>query len=208
MVIAQIIAATLMSWSTQDQEPKAPSMPVLTIRDRELGEKLNLLENWKPEKGTWVQERSGAGGEAGGVRTFETNGIRGSGDSAAHFKGKIPADARIEFTINVLEGMRPRMLLHGMKCFIGNEGFEKHLFVYGDGLRELKGRKIPYENGKPVTIRLEMWGEDVSVWVDSQLCAVGKRTTPADGVGLTFRGGDDWSKGTCTWSKFAVFVRP
>lgn len=159
-------------------------------------------------KGQWNQERSAANGDAGLARNFETTGIRGAGDSIATFNAKLPADARVELTLNVVAGMRPRMHLDGMNFFIGNEGFEKHLFVYGDGARELKGQKIQYENGKPVTVRLEMWGEDFSVWIDSKLCAVGKRTPPADGVGLTFRGGDDWSKGTCTWSKLGIFVRP
>jgi hypothetical protein len=209
MVTTRLLTAIAIAWSVpQDPEPKAPATPVVTIRDRDLSEKLNVLENWKTEKGVWSQERGAARGAVGGVRNFEATGIRGAGDSAAHFQAKIPADARLEFTLNVVEGMRPRMLLHGMRCFIGNEGFEKHLFVYGDGARDLKGRKIPYENGKPVTIRLEMWGEDFSVWVNSELCAVAKRIPPADGVGSHFAAANDWSKGACTWSKLAVFVRP
>lgn len=191
------------------EEPKAPATPALTVRDPVLGTKLGLLENWAPEKGQWTQERSADNhGQPGAARAFEAEGIRGAGDSAARFKGKIPSDCRIEFTLNVVDGMRPRMHIEGLGFFLGNEGFEKHLYVYGDGARELKGRRINYDNGRPVGIRIELWGEDFSVWVDGKICAVGKRKTPADGVGLLFRGGDDWSKGACTWSKFSVFTRP
>lgn len=203
------------SWKAYNADPapeelKAPSVPALTVRDPDRAGKLGLLENWEPEKGQWTQERGAAGGQEkpGAARTFSLDGIRGAGDSAARFKGKIPTDCRIEFTLNVVDGMRPRMYLEGLGFFLGNEGFEKHLYVYGDGAREFKGRRIPYENGRPVGIRIEMWGDDFAVWVDAKLCAVGKRKVPAEGVGLLFRGGDDWSRGACTWSRFAVFVRP
>lgn len=207
-VLAALVVTALLEISAAAQEePQAPTSPPLTVKDPELSKKLGLAENWKAEKGKWSQERSAAGGP-GTARTFEIDGIRGAGDSIARFSEQIHPNFRMEFTLNVVDGMRPRMHFDGCGFFFGNEGFEKHLYVYGDGAREVKGQKIAYENGRPMVIRIEMWGSDFAFWVDGKICAVGKRKEPGEGIKLAFRGGDHWSAGTCTWSKFSVSFKP
>jgi uncharacterized protein YkwD len=187
-------------------EPKAPPMPARVVREPELTRKLGILENWKSEKGQWTPERAAAVPQkgAGNARSPEIDGFRGAGDSALRFKDAFPKDFRLEFTLNVVDGMRPRIHFEGCNLFFGNEGFEKHFFVYGDGARNVQGGRIPYSNGHPVVIRVDMWDDDFTFWVDGKLCATGKRTVPPNGTQLMLRGGDDWSQGTCVFSKFSI----
>jgi len=187
-------------------EPKAPPMPAVVVKDPDLTRKLGVLENWKPEKGQWSPERAAPTPlkGAGSAKSSEVDGFRGTGDSAVRFKEALPRDFRLEFTLNVVDGMRPRMHFEGLNLFFGNEGFEKHFFVYGDGARNIQGARIPYSNGRPVVIRVDMWGDDFTFWVDGKLCATGKRSVQENGPQLLFRGGDDWSQGTCVFSKFQI----
>ncbi len=189
-------------------DPKAPPAPAALIRDQEISKRLNAIASWKIEKGQWSEEKPvAAQGKAPvGARTSEPIGFRGSGDSSLRLAEPLPADFRLDFTLNVVEGMRPRMYFGGF--FLGNEGFEKHLFVYGDKARELQGGRIPYSNDRPIAIRADFWGETFAFYVDGKLCATGKRTAGADGTHLVFRAGDDWSRGACAFMNFMVYRKP
>ncbi len=205
--LTAILLSTAVARAQADKstEPKEATAPIITIADHETSKKLGLLENWRPSKGKWTQER--AGRVEGATRAFETDGIRGAGDSSAFFQEKLPADFRLEFTLNVVDGMRPRMFFEG-GLFLGNEGFEKDLFAYGDGISDVRGKKAPYKNGQPVTIRADLWGEDFAFYADGKLFCSGKRRLPKDGTQLLFQGGDWWSQGTCIFAKFSLRTKP
>lgn len=160
---------------------------------KETSQRLCLIENWRQDKGEWSQEKPQA-----------VNGFRGVGESMAKFTDQLPGDFRLEFVLNVLDGMRPRIFFDGCGFYLGTEGFDKILWVFGDGAKDVKGTKIPYKNGRAMLIRVDLTGEDFSIMVDGKLCASGKRIVPLKGVGLRISAGDDWSKGTCSFSKFVL----
>jgi hypothetical protein len=58
-----------------------------------------------------------------------------------------------------------------------------------------------------MSIRVDFWGDEFSVAVDGKVAISGKRAVPADGIQLRFQGGDNWSKGTCSYSKFTVYSK-
>jgi hypothetical protein len=170
----------------------APAKPAIWPKDKDLTQSLNALENWTAGGDTWTEQ--------GG-------GIRGSGDSHLRFKAKIPKNIALEFSINVIEGMRPRIHFDNCDLFFGNEGYEKTLFVYGNGATNVQGLSAPYRNGQTLRLRVEFSGDTFAFWVDGKLIAHGKRSVPADDLSLRLRAGDNWSRGTTHFSDFSAFPK-
>ena len=153
-----------------------------------LTQKLNDIRQWEVEKGDWsVDPKSG--------------GIMGKGDSRAFFKGDLPQEVRLDVSVNVRDGMRPRIRFEGAGFHFGNEGFERNLFVYGDGVRWQGGTPAPYVNGREYEVSITFKGGTVGVTVDGKAVATGTRASENQ-VKLGLEGGDGWSKGTTVFSRF------
>jgi hypothetical protein len=156
---------------------KAPlPWPVLT-------QFLNDLSHWHVEKGRWGSEKGR---------------IVGMGDCVLVFNHRLPDDFVLDLTMNVIDGMRPRIYLPGFH--VGNEGYSKAISLFGiDGAA---GPDFRYENKQAMRLRIAA-GDNVQVYVNGALVKEAKR--PATKVGdLRISGGDFWSRGTTAFSDFTI----
>jgi hypothetical protein len=153
-----------------------------------INKKINHVREWTIWKGKWTEMRPG---------------LRGQGESWAEFGPDLPGRVRISFSMNVLEGMRPRIFLQGGPGFyVGNEGFEKQIFVFGPGLRELHGQPVAYENGKVMQVTIIVYDGIFQVLIDHHV--ITGKCSSCDRVRLRLEGGDSWSQGATEFGNLRV----
>lgn len=150
--------------------------------------RLSTLGEWDIQSGRW---------------TVEKGAIVGRGDGSMTFKYPLPADLVLEFVVNVKEGMRPRIHFEGADFYLGNEGYEKNFNLFGNGIHKTSGNDYPYENGRDYKVTFRLLGRDLEVLIDGKRAFTGKRMSVKP-FRLRLRGGDEWSKGTTCFSRFAV----
>ena len=139
------------------------------------GDQLLAKENahkWKPATGEWKIRNA--------VMT-------GSGDSRTVYADTISPPFTLQFTINVLDGMRPRIKLGPVTC--ANEGFDTTLGLYPGG-RD----RFHYERKTAYKVALKATDKSVELYVDDKLITTGPGIKdPLDK--LEFCAGDGFSKG-------------
>ncbi len=140
---------------------------------------LNDLAQWKPQSGVWEATADGK--------------IRGRGDSGLLFAHQLPRDCTLEFHMNVVEGMRPRIHFPGTDFYVGNEGYEHVIEPYG--AVSSQGVSFPYFNNEEMKLDIKFSGEHFELRVNDKVTARGTRKTPPDHVGLRIEAGDGWSPG-------------
>lgn len=178
---------------TSAQAGASPDSPAVPQQFADLTRKLNDFASWKVLNGQWSQ-RDG--------------GFVGKGDSRLEFSGELPADCRLSFEMNVLEGMRPRIFLFGDRNFhFGNEGYEHTLFIHGDGYEGAVGKPRPYANGETLEIECGFAGHAVQLAINGQLVvrALSKHVGPLQ---LTISGGDFYSPGQTLFRNFKLDPAP
>ncbi|HUY92090.1 MAG TPA: hypothetical protein VMV10_25335 [Pirellulales bacterium] len=154
----------------------------------DLTRKLNDLASWTVLRGQWSKR---------------TGGIHGQGDSVVKFNEECPAEFLLTFRMNVLEGMRPRIYFDEQAFWFGNEGFERTLFVYGDGQQDGVGKSRAYANRAALKIACRFAGQDVEFMVNGKPVAHCRRKkTGAVVLGLS--AGDGFSPGKVLFSNFKL----
>jgi hypothetical protein len=153
----------------------------------DINEKLNSLQNWTRWKGSWQELHPG---------------LRGEGESDAEFDPDLPGHVRIAFSMNVVEGMRPRVFLGGLGVYFGNEGYTMQLSIFGQGVQNLRGNPIAYKNGQLMHITITIDHGSFTVFVDNNVITC--RCYPCDRVRLRLDGGDNWSRGTTEFGNIHV----
>lgn len=147
---------------------------------------LNDLGEWSIGKGEWSATPDGK--------------IMGKGDSELTLKHDLPADCFIEFHMNVMDGMRPRVLFPGTDLYIGNEGFFHQIEMYGAETQ--RGVSFPYSNGQEMKLGINFSGKNVDLYINGELMARGMRRNVPTTLAMVLRGGDDWSTGTTLFWDF------
>ena len=155
---------------------------------RDLTQKLNDFASWTPLKGQWAKRN---------------NGLHGRGDSVLKFNEECPAEFLLTFRMNVLEGMRPRIYFDEQTFWFGNEGFERTLFVYGEGQEGSAGTPRAYANRAALKIACRFAGEDVHFMVNGKPVAHCRRKKTGPLV-LTLSAGDGYSPGQVFFSNFKL----
>jgi outer membrane biosynthesis protein TonB len=177
-----ISPAPLVAPKTPEEEIK-PSQENEAIRWPRLTRFLNDMSHWHVEKGTWRSE----------------NGrIVGSDDCILVFNHHLPDDFVLELTMNVIDGMRPRVHLPGFH--VGNEGYSKTISLFD--VDDAVGRDFPYDNKQTMRLRI-VAGDNVQLYVNGALVKEGKRRAARAGD-LRISGGDFWSRGTTAFSDFTL----
>jgi hypothetical protein len=142
---------------------------------------------WEPAAGAWKLQD--------GVLT-------GSGDSKMNYDLNRAPPFQIDFEINVLDGMRPRVVLGKVK--FANEGFKTTFGLYP---RPKDAALFNYERNKTYQITLRALADKTEMLVDGiHICDGPKIEEPVEV--LQFRGGDDWSKGKTKFQKIRIKQLP
>jgi len=152
-----------------------------------LTQKVGSIDNWTIRWGMWDSI---------------PRGFRGRGDSMITFNESLPASFHITFKLNVIDGMRPRMYFDGLNLMIGNEGYSRNIFVYGDGAHDVNGPHVAYENGNPIQISLSILPQNFELRVNEQL--ITGRCPEHRGISLRFDAGDGWSPGQTEFTNFFI----
>jgi hypothetical protein len=163
--------------------PIAPTQPDFT----EINQQINSLRHWTVWKGSWEALHPG---------------LRGKGESDAEFDPDLSDGVRITFTMNVVEGMRPRIFLEGPGIYFGNEGFTSQLFIFGPAIRDLQGNPVPYKNGQTMQISITIGRGLARITVDQNVITC--RCKRSDRIRLRLEGGDNWSHGTTEFGNINV----
>jgi hypothetical protein len=172
------------------QAPQPAAMQVAGLREEWAAEtrQLNKLSEWTVVKGAWEEAAAG--------------GMRGKGDCILKFKNDLPRDFFIEFSMNVVDGMRPRVYFDGTELFIGNEGYVKQIEAHnGDAMQSTP---FPYRNNQVMRLGVKMAGKSFEFYVDGKRMATGQRRQVPQKTGLRISGGDYWSRGTTEFGKFRI----
>jgi hypothetical protein len=149
---------------------------------------LNNLSEWNIQKGKW---------------SVSKGALVGQGNSSVTFKHPLPPNMNLEFILNVKEGMRPRMYFDGCDFYLGNEGFERQLNLFGQGIHKTSGSNFPYDNNREYKMTFRFKDKDLEVLIDGKQAFAGRRKSVGP-ITLRLSGGDDWSKGTTCFSKFVI----
>jgi hypothetical protein len=167
--------------------PEPPELPDLPqpVRDAGLTRALNDFSQWRIERGTWRDENGS---------------IVGSGDSALCFNRSLPERFVLDLTMNVREGMRPRIRFTGF--YVGNEGYAKSVSIYG-AHGEAVGPGFEYQNRQEMKLRIAVDGEELKLFINGSLVKQASREK-AELSALKIEGGDFWSKGTTSFSHFSL----
>lgn len=152
-----------------------------------LSAKLNNLEEWEIDHGTW---------------TMAGSHIRGEGDTRLNFKTPLPDECVISFRMNVISGMRPRVYFHNSGIMFGNEGYSKELRPFGVQLTE--GSPFPYKNGEEHLVTFRFAADSFEAEIDGKIMFKGAKKT-AKQITLDIRAGDGWSKGTTEFWDFKLW---
>lgn len=142
---------------------------------------------WEPTAGAWKLQN--------GVLT-------GSGDSTLNYDFNRSPPFQIDFDINVLDGMRPRVVLGKVK--FANEGFKTTFGLYP---RPKDAALFNYERHKTYKITLRALADTTEMLVDGIKICDGPKIEGPVGV-LQFRGGDDYSKGKTEFRKIRIKQLP
>ena len=149
---------------------------------------LNDLAEWKVAAGNWS--------------ATVDNQIEGSGDCVLDLKNPLPADCFLEFHVNVVEGMRPRIEFPGTGMEVGNEG-DFHQFIVV-GAETQRGVSVPYVNGQELKFGVKFAGKAFEFYSNGELMAKGTRTNVPQSLRVILSGGDGWSPGTTRFWGFKV----
>jgi hypothetical protein len=179
---------TVKDSSSKTEPADHPELPQLVI-DKGLTRALNDFSQWRSERGTW-QDENGS--------------IIGSGDSALSFNRCLPERFALEFTMDVREGMRPRIRFSGF--YVGNEGYSKVVSIYG-ARGEAAGPGFEYQNHQEMKLRVVADGEELKLFVNGSLVKQASREKSEPST-LKIEGGDFWSKGTTCFSRFRLGLIP
>lgn len=155
---------------------------------RELTARLIKEDQWQINSGRW---------------SFKDNRISGQGDSGLQFKHELPKNFTLEFKMNVVKGMRPRIHFHGLDFSVANEGFSKTIWVYGDGVTNVQGSRHKYENGQEMQFLIRFHGHNVLLEINGKPVMQGQRQK-ASGCTFEIRAGDGWSPGTTEFYDFRI----
>lgn len=177
--------------NSNSPNPPPPADPPSSEKQpdfRDLTQKLNDFASWTPLKGQWSKRN---------------NGFHGRGDSVLKFNDECPAEFLLTFRMNVLEGMRPRIYFDEQTFWFGNEGFERTLFVYGEGQEGSAGTPRAYANRATLKIACRFAGEDVHFMVNGKPIAHCRRKKTGPLV-LTLSAGDGYSPGQVFFNNFKL----
>ncbi len=138
---------------------------------------------WKSIKGDWK---------------FRNRLMVGSGESAIDFTDAFTPPFSLHFTINVLDGMRPRVMLG--KISFANEGFDTTLGLYPLH-RDVK--LFHYQRKTAYKVEIKVNRDSSEMYVDDKLVMDGPGA--GDHVDkLEFCAGDGWSKGRVEYGEITV----
>lgn len=139
------------------------------------GNQLLAKENahkWKPATGEW---------------RIRNTVMTGSGDSRTIYTDTISPPFTLQFTINVLDGMRPRIKLGSVTC--ANEGYDTTLGIYPGG-----HDVFHYQRKTAYKVALKATEKSIELYVDDKFITTGPGIKdPLDK--LEFCAGDGFSKG-------------
>ncbi len=140
------------------------------------------VKKWKPVKGEWK---------------FENGTLLGSGASEIDFYGVISTPFVLRFTINVLEGMRPRVKMGDVE--FANEGYEKTFGLYPGGKADL----FPYKQKTKYAIMIKVSTKATELYIDDKLISSisGIKKKPEY---FRFCAGDGWSQGSVEYSEVTL----
>jgi hypothetical protein len=140
------------------------------------------VKKWKPVKGEWK---------------FDNGTLLGSGISEIDFYGVISTPFVLRFTINVLEGMRPRVKMGDIE--FANEGYEKTFGLYPEG----KANLFPYKQKTKYAIMIKVSTKATELYVDDKLTSTvsGLKKKPEF---FRFCAGDNWSQGSVEFSEVTL----
>jgi len=174
-----------------DAKRPVAGVPAVAAADdpnlKALNDRLNKIDNWTVKNGTWSPMPSG--------------GMRGEGDSTLDFNEPLPSDFTLSFTMNVVNGMRPRIHFIGPSFFIGNEGFSKQITLHG-AVTDVAGNAVPYRNGQELAVSLTVSGTSCTLRIGDE--TIQGTCKQAETTRLRIRGGDGFSKGTTEYSNFRI----
>ena len=129
---------------------------------------------------------------------IEDGALTGRGDSTTAFHTTLAAPFTLDFKVNVLEGMRPRVILGEMVC--GNEGYQPTLALYPPGR---KAGVFTYEHNHSYDVSINVQKDKVELYIDKELISTGPGLEEEISK-LEFRGGDWWSKGATEYWDISV----
>ncbi len=156
---------------------------------KQLATELNDFSQWTPVRGEW---------------TGSLGVIRGSGDSELRFKRHLPKDLVLKFTLNIGEGTRPRILVNGIDhLYLGDEGNNRELFIYGRWLADPQGKPRAYKTGEPLEVEIRFFRDLAEFRINGKVFASGERSWPGTWE-LLLSAGDRSGPGACTFSNFQV----
>lgn len=149
---------------------------------------LNDLGAWDVRKGQWMTTTDGK--------------IEGRGDSELALRHPLPGDCFLEFSANVVDGMRPRVLFPEFEMQLGNEGDYHQIEV--QGAQTQRGVPLPYVNGQDLRLGIKFSGNQFEFFANGELMAKGTRRSTPSTMQLVLRGGDDSGPGKTRFWDFKV----
>ena len=153
-----------------EPSPKKASEPFQGSRNLLAGED---ARKWTIVRGDW---------------TTDNNVLTGAGNSSIVFTDELSPPFTLQFKINVLEGMRPRVRFGPFE--FGNEGFETTFALYPKPTGEL----FHYQRKTSYGIAISVSQKSVDLSIDGNLIA--SRPGVKEKLDkLDFLAGDNWSKG-------------
>lgn len=153
-----------------------------------LTRRLNDLAEWTRQSGHWIVTPDGK--------------IRGQGDSVLTFNHSLPRDFVIQFHMNVLEGLRPRIHFDGTDLYVGNEGYARQ--IHAHGAATLQGAPAAYRNNQDLMVTVKFQEKAFELYVNEHLVASGTRKHTPDKTAFKICGGDWWSPGATAFWNFQV----
>lgn len=148
---------------------------------------LSRLDKWTTVSGNW--------------KITSDNRIRGEGDSELRFNDAIPRPCSIEFQMQVVVGMRPRIHFDGPGIYIANEGYQRTLMAYGKK-QQISGEPSHYASAEPVRVHITFSGDRFTARINDHV--IGGQCGGGASILLRLSAGDSWSKGTCEFWGFTV----
>jgi hypothetical protein len=153
---------------------------------------LNNLASWTKVGGQW---------------SAEDGAIHGRGDGGLKFHVELPTDFLLTLRIKVLEGIRPRLFFGANEFWFGNEGFERTMFVYGEGQRNIGGAGRDYNKGVAFEVACRFSGQDMEFSIDGQPVAHSQRKKVGPSA-LMLSSGDPFSPGHVVFDQFKLSPLP
>lgn len=153
---------------------------------------VGLRKDWVTKKGEWS------------FRGIDS--LTGSGNSAIELPVKLTPPYRIDFTMNVKKGMRPRFKVGNVK--FGNEGYKRTLGLFprnqvvGDQLSS-----TTYQKNQDNHLSLRFKFDHVSFYLNGKYIERINMPISTTSV-IVFSGGDGWSKGEVEFSNLRITKNP